>query len=192
MSVFLSGLLLFLGVHSVRMMAPQWRERVLQERGEVLWKSVYAVLSLAGFVLLCWGYGLARQQSQMLWLVPTGMRHVSALLILLGFVLLAAAYVPNNLLKSKLHHPMLLSVVLWSLGHLLVNARVVDIWLFAGFLVWSAVGFVLSRRRDALQNQGYPQGRVLPTAVTVVLGFVLGAVFAKFLHALFIGVAPFG
>ena len=56
-----AGLLIFLGVHSARIFADDWRTSVIASRGPNAWKGLYSVLSLAGFVLLCWGFGQARQ-----------------------------------------------------------------------------------------------------------------------------------
>ena len=111
----IAGLLLFLGVHSTRMFASDWRTKTIARIGEKPFKGVYAMLSIAGFVLLVWGYGQARQQGVMLWNPPTAMRHFASLLTLVAFVLLAAAYVPGNQIKAKLHHPMVLSTKVWAL-----------------------------------------------------------------------------
>ena len=90
MMYLIAGLVLFLGVHSTRIFANDWRNQTLARIGEKPFKGVYALLSLAGFVLLVWGYGQARQQGVMLWNPPTATRHIAALLMLLSFVLLAA------------------------------------------------------------------------------------------------------
>ena len=54
------GLLLFLGVHSARIVADPWRTRGIARLGIVTWKGLYALLSMAGFALLVRGYGQAR------------------------------------------------------------------------------------------------------------------------------------
>ena len=108
LTYLIAGLVLFLGVHSIRVFANDWRSQTLARMGEKPFKGVYSLLSLAGFVVLVWGYGQARQQGVMLWSPPTAMRHLAALLTLVSFVLLAAAYVPGNQIKAKLHHPMVL------------------------------------------------------------------------------------
>ena len=133
-----AGLLLFLGVHSVRVFANDWRNQTLARIGEKPFKGVYALLSIVGFVLLVWGYGQARQQGVMLWNPPVATRHLAALLTLIAFVLLAAAYVPGNQIKAKLHHPMVLGTKVWALAHLLANGSVASVVLFGSFLLWSA------------------------------------------------------
>ena len=188
----IAGLVLFLGVHSTRIFANDWRNQTLARIGEKPFKGVYALLSLAGFVLLVWGYGQARQQGVMLWSPPTAMRHIAALLMLLSFVMLAAAYVPGNQIKAKLHHPMVLGTKVWALAHLLANGSLADMVLFGSFLVWAVVLFATSRRRDRREQIVYPTGTAGMTAVTVVAGIAAWAVFAFWLHRVLIGVSPFG
>ena len=192
MPYLIAGLVLFLGVHSIRVFANDWRTRTLARMGEKPFKGIYALLSVAGFALLVWGYGQARQQGVMLWNPPTAMRHIAALLTLVAFVLVAAAYVPGNQIKAKLHHPMVLGTKVWALAHLLANGSSGDTVLFASFLVWSVLLFAASRRRDRREQTVYAAGTAGATAITVVSGVVAWAVFAFWLHRVLIGVSPFG
>jgi uncharacterized membrane protein len=191
MTALLAGLVLFLGVHSVRMLAGPWRDAQRARLGENGWKGLYSVASLAGFALLLWGFGQARYAAP-LWVVPTGAAHLAALLMLPSFVLLAAAYVPGTRIKAKVGHPMVAGVKLWALAHLLANARPASVLLFTAFLVWSVALFIASRRRDRLAGTVYPTGPVSRDIVAVVAGTVAWAVFAMWGHKLLIGVAPFG
>ena len=188
----LAGLLLFLGVHSTRVFADDWRNQTRERLGALPFKGIYSLISLAGFVLLVWGYGVARQQPVVLWNPPVAMRHVAALLTLFAFVLLAAAYVPGNQIKARLHHPMVLGVKVWALAHLLANGTLADVLLFGGFLVWAIVLFAASRRRDRREHTVYARGSAGTTAITVVVGVLAWVVFALWLHRTLIGVAPFG
>ena len=192
MMYLIAGLVLFLGVHSTRVFANNWRNQTLARMGEKPFKGVYSVLSLAGFVLLVWGYGQARQLGVMLWNPPTAMRHIAALLMLLAFVLWAASGVPRNQIKAKLHHPMVLSVKVWALAHLLANGSLADTVLFGSFLLWAVVLFAASRKRDRREQTVYPAGTASMTIVTVVAGLAFWAVFAFWLHRLLIGVSPLG
>jgi uncharacterized membrane protein len=108
MTALILGLVIFLGVHSVRIVAEPWRTRMRARLGEGAWKGLYSLLSLLGFGLIVWGYGLARQQPVSLWAPMPWARHLASLLTLLAFVLLVAAYVPGNSIKARLHHPMTL------------------------------------------------------------------------------------
>ena len=192
MMYLIAGLVLFLGVHSTRVFANDWRSRTLARIGEKPFKGVYALLSIAGFALLLWGYGQARLQGVMLWNPPTATRHIAALLMLLSFVLLAATYVPGNQIKAKLHHPMVLGTKVWALAHLLANGSLANTVLFGSFLVWSVVLFAASRKRDRREQIVYPAGTAGMTVVTVAAGIAAWAVFAFWLHRVLIGVSPFG
>ncbi|MFO1244675.1 MAG: NnrU family protein [Ramlibacter sp.] len=192
MGLLILGLVVFLGVHSVRIVADGWRTQFIAQRGEGAWKGLYSVLSLAGFALLVWGYGLARQQPVVLWVPLLGMRHAASLLTLVAFVLLAATYVPRNGIKAKLHHPMVLAVKVWALGHLLANGNLADVLLFGGFLVWAALSFKAARGRDRAAGTTYPAGTAAGTAITVVVGLLAWAGFAFWAHGVLIGVRPFG
>jgi uncharacterized membrane protein len=192
MIYLITGLVLFLGVHSMRIFANDWRNQTMARMGEKPFKGVYSLLSLAGFVLLVWGYGQARQQGVMLWMPPTAMRHIAALLMLLSFILLAATYVPGNQIKAKLHHPMVLGTKVWALAHLLSNGSLADTVLFGSFLLWSVVLFAASRKRDRREQIVYPAGTAGMTIVTVFAGIAAWSVFAFWLHRVLIGVSPFG
>ncbi len=191
MKLLLAGLVVFLGVHSVRMLAEDWRTRMLTRWGEGPWKGLYALLSLAGLAMIVWGFDQARAQPVVLWSPPTGMRHAASLLTLLAFVLLAAAYVPGNAIRARLHHPMVLGVKVWALAHLLSNGMLAHVLLFGAFLLWAVVNFSASRRRDRRDGVQYAPGRASATVVTVLLGIGAWAAFAFGLHGLLIGIKPF-
>ncbi len=192
MTYLILGLIIFLGAHSLRMVGEGWRTRVRASAGGATFKGVYSVLSILGFVLIVWGFSVARQTPVQLWSPPVAMRHVAALLTLISFILLAAAYVPGNGIKARLHHPMVLGVKVWALAHLLANGNVAHVVLFGSFLVWAIWNFAASRRRDRLTGVTYPPGKGSATAITVVVGIAAWLAFALFLHGWLIGVRPFG
>ena len=192
MSYLILGLVLFLGIHSTRIVAEGTRTAFIAQRGEQTWKGLYTVLSLAGFALLVWGYGQARAQPVLLWATPLWTKHVAALLMLLSFVLLAAAYAPGNGIKARLHHPMVLGVKTWAFAHLIANNTLADLVLFGSFLAWAVASIVAARRRDRANGTVYPDGSGSRTAITVILGAALWALFAFWAHGWLIGVKPFG
>ena len=165
---------------------------MIAARGENAWKGLYSLVSLAGFVLIVWGYGLARQQPVVLWNPPVGMRHLASLLTLVAFVLITAAYVPANGIKARLRHPMMLGTKLWALAHLLANGNLADVLLFGSFLVWAILGFRAARARDRAANAQAPIGKLSGTLIAIAVGVVLWAVFAFWAHGALIGVRPFG
>lgn len=192
MTLLILGLVIFLGAHSTRVFAESWRSAQLARMGEKRWKGMYSIASLVGFVLLVWGYGLARQSPVPLWTPSIGLRHLASLLTLLSFVLLAAAYVPRNSVKARIGHPMVAGVKLWALAHLLANHTLADLLLFGGFLAWAVLCFRAARARDRAAGITYQPGTLQGNVLTVAAGVVAWLVFALWLHGALIGVRPFG
>lgn len=192
MAVLILGLVLFLGMHSIRIVANGWRSRQVARLGEKGWKGLYAFVSLVGFVLIIWGFGLARQQPVLLYVPPMWLRHLNALFTLIAFILVVAAYVPGNHFKARLGHPMLAGVKTWAFGHLLATGMLHDVVLFGAFLLWAVVDFISSRRRDRAAGITYPAGTAKGDVITVVAGVAAWAVFAFWLHGWLIGVKPMG
>jgi uncharacterized membrane protein len=192
MTLLIAGLLLFLGAHSVRIVAEPWRAAQIARRGEERWKLAYSVVSIAGFALLVYGFGVARGTPVVLWAAPVWTRHLAALLLLPAFVLVAAAYVPGNRIKAAVGHPMIAGVKLWAFAHLLANGRLAAVVLFGAFLAWAIADFIASRRRDRAAGTRHPSGTAARDAITVIAGLVAYGLFAFVLHGPLIGVRPFG
>ncbi|RDU98639.1 NnrU family protein [Trinickia dinghuensis] len=190
MAILILGLVIFIGVHSIRLVSPSWRDAQVARLGEQGWKGLYSIASIVGFVLIVWGYGVARRTPMVLWMPPLGIRHLTALLVLISFVLIAAAYVPGNRIKRMIGHPMMVGVAIWALGHLLANGTLNAIVLFGVFLVWGAVGAIVSRSRDRAAGVQYPTGTVSGDAKVVIVGLIAWAIFAFALHRWLIGVSP--
>ncbi|WP_280547470.1 MULTISPECIES: NnrU family protein [unclassified Halomonas] len=185
MILMLLGLLIFLGVHSVRILADDWRTAQIQRIGEMPWKAAYSVVSILGLALAIWGYGQMRLDPVSVWQPLSGLRHLVALLMIPAFILLVAAYVPGNHLKAKLGHPMILAVKLWAFAHLLANGRLGDIVFFGAFLLWAVFDFRAARRRPRPEIAA---PGMAGTVATVVIGLVAYVLFAFYLHPVLIGV----
>ena len=199
MTQLILGLILFLGAHSVRILADGWRNQTIEAYGEKAFKGVYALVSILGFYLLVVGYGEARLQPLALWNPPIFTKHISMLLMLLSSILLIAAYIPRNHFKMRLKHPMVLSVKVWALSHLLANGNLADLVLFGSFLIWAVLNFRSARARDRAQvqnsdaNEEAPlKPNLLATLIALFGGMGLWAVITFVLHAKVVGVAPMG
>jgi uncharacterized membrane protein len=186
MLVLIAGLVLFFGAHSVRMLAPGWRETQLAAN-ERRWKGLYALVSLAGFVLLVWGYALYRPEAPQLYVPPEWGRYVTYILVWLGLVSLAAAYGPPGFIRSTLQHPFLTGVILWAIGHMLANGDAAGVLVFGAFLVY------------AIWNRIAVMGRNLPRVeyvtwrgdlIAIVVGTVIYLLLALWLHQWLFGVSP--
>ena len=198
MAYLILGLVLFLGVHCISIVSPGGRDQLVMRLGEGAYKGLYSVVSLAGFALIIWGYGLSREAPVMLYAMPGGFRHLAALLMLPVFVLLLAAYLPGRIQRAA-KHPMLLAVKLWAFAHLLAQSvtggTLADVLLFGGFLAWAVADRISLKRRAAVGGlrklPALPAGKA-NDAIALVGGIAiyLGMVF--WWHAAWFGVRPFG
>lgn len=198
MAYLILGLALFLGVHCLSIVSPDGRNRLVQRLGEGPFKGLYALVSLAGFVLIIWGYGLSREAPVMLYAMPGGFRHLAALLMLPVFVLLFAAYLPGRIQRAA-KHPMLLAVKLWALAHLLAQSvtggSLADVLLFGGFLAWAVADRISLKRRAAAG--GLRAVPALPASrandfIAIIGGIAVYLAFVFWLHAAWFGIRPFG
>jgi uncharacterized membrane protein len=199
MTWLILGLILFLGAHSVRVVADNWRAETIAAWGDKAFKGVYTLVSILGFYLLVVGYGEARLQPLALWNPPIFTRHISMLLMLLSSILLIATYIPSNHFKMRLRHPMVLSVKVWALSHLLANGNLADLVLFGSFLIWAVLNFRSARARDRAQVENSvaiedspPKPNLYATLIALFGGMALWAVITFVLHAKVVGVAPMG
>lgn len=180
------GLVLFLGIHSVSIVAEGWRDSTMQRVGEGAWKGIYSLVSLAGFGLIVWGYGEARLDPVLLYAPPAWLRHVGMLVLLPVFPLLVAVYFPGRI-KRVAKHPMLLATKLWALAHLLMNGMLADVLLFGGFLIWAIADRISMKRRTQRPLPSLPESKINDVIVFVV-GIGIYFVFVKWLHTVLIGI----
>lgn len=184
----IAGLIVFLGVHSVSIVARPWRDAMAARLGEERWKARFGLASIAGFVLLVWGYGQARLDPIVLYVPPTWLRHFALLLLLPVFPLFLAAYFPGRI-KAAARHPMLAAVKLWAVAHLLANGTAADVLLFGGFLVWAVADRISVGRRPERPLAGAAPSR-FNDAIVVLAGLALYVLFVGWAHQWLVGVPP--
>ncbi len=187
MFVLILGLILFLGIHSVRIVAPGWRDARFAAMGNG-WRGLYSLVSAVGLVLIVWGYSLAWPTSPVLYDPPLWTKHVAALLMVFALVALAVSQFPGGKLKKMLKHPMLLSVKIWAFAHLLANGELASILLFGGFLAWAVVDRISLKRRGDMGPA--VAGPVVWDVVAVGVGIVVYLLFVSGLHLWLFGVDP--
>lgn len=191
MLLLILGLVVFLGVHSIKIAAPAFRERFIAQRGENAWKGIYSIISIVGFVIIIWGYSIARYDAPILYTPPFWFTHITLLLMLVSFVLLVASSVPPGRIKVAVKHPMLLAIKLWSVGHLMANGDLASVVLFGSFLIWAIVDRIsVSRREAAGLMEPIGPASVRNDILAIVIGLVAYILFVWKLHEWLFGVPP--
>jgi uncharacterized membrane protein len=184
------GLVIFLGTHSIGIVAPSWRDQVKSVWGPGRWRGLYSILSIVGFALILYGFSRARLQPIVWYSPPHWLRSVARVLMVPVLPLAFAAYLPGKI-RQATKHPLLLAVKLWALAHLLANGTAADVLLFGAFLVWAGAD------RMALKRHPKPALTALPASrwndfIAVVLGLALYVWMLEWLHLHLIGVSPLG
>jgi uncharacterized membrane protein len=188
MCLLIAGLVMFLGVHSIAIFAPRLRDSWRATLGEGPWKGLYSVVSLAGFVLICWGFSQARQAPIVLYTPPAWLRYVAAVLMLPVFPLVFASMLPSRI-RAVMEHPLLAAVKIWALTHLLANGMLADVLLFGSFLAWAVVDRISFKRRPP-QPVRLPPERPWNDAAALILGLSVYGLFVVWAHRWLFGVTP--
>ena len=180
----LLGLLLFLGIHSISIVAEPLRDRLVAKT-ELGWKIFYSLISLVGLLLIIKGYAQARLNPTLIYIAPYWVRHITALLMLPVFILFLAPYFPGKI-AALTKHPQLIAVMLWAVSHLLVNGNFADLLLFTAFLLWAITDLISMNHRISRPLPGAKKSRVNDIFI-VVAGLVIYVVFVVYLHSRLIG-----
>jgi uncharacterized membrane protein len=188
------GLVLFFAIHLVPTQT-ELRAGLVSRFGEGAYKGIFTLVSFAGLVLIVLGYGKLQVmpgKNPELWFPPLWLRHVALALMLPSMILLVAAYVPSRI-RDWVRHPMLASVKLWALAHLLANGDLASVVLFGSFLAWAVFDRISVKRRAALGPLGTRTGGpIVNDILVVVVGSGLYLLLLKWAHKLLIGVSPVG
>ena len=190
MSILVLGLLIFLGLHSTRIISESGRAKAIARFGENGWKGIYSLLSVIGFVLIVWGFARARYDAPEIWTPSSGARAVTILLMLVSMLLLAGYFVKRSHIAVAVHHPMVWSVAVFGLAHLIANGSLADVVLFGAFLVWALADLASAYARDRRNAVVYPAPSLAATISAIILGVALWAVIGRFLHVWLFGVSP--
>jgi uncharacterized membrane protein len=185
MAYLVLGLVLFLGIHSISIFASAWRDRTAARLG-IAWRGLYSLVSIAGFILIIRGYGLARHDPVVLYTTPLWTRYITPVLMLPVVPLFLAPDFPGRIKKAVMH-PMLTAVTLWAVAHLIAVGMLADVLLFGGFLLWAVADRLSYRWRTQRPIAAAPPMK-LNDVIVVALGLIFYVVFAYWLHPRWIGV----
>ncbi|WP_022723698.1 NnrU family protein [Rhodopseudomonas sp. B29] len=191
LALMILGLVLFIGIHVVTTRR-ELRARLIGIGGEAVYKIGYAVLAIAGILLIGYGFGTYRADGMIdLWHPPRWTRHVAEALMLPVAILLAAAYSRGRIYRA-VKHPMLTAVKLWATAHLIANGDLGSIILFGSLLAWAVYDRISLKRRSDAGGPPIPVGGPKNDIIAVVAGIVLYLALGFLFHPYVIGVPVFG
>lgn len=189
MALFLIGLVVFLGMHLVGPLRPDLKAGMIAAIGANGYRAVFSIVAIAALCLLIYGFGQARMETGILYTPPLFLTHITLTLMLIAVIVLVAGFLPTGYIAVHTKHPMVLSVKIWALAHLLSNGETVQVILFAAFLAWGVILRISYKRRER-------RGEIVTRAykswtydiAAVVIGLVVYGLIVMKLHTLLIGV----
>lgn len=185
------GLALFIGSHGLTTKR-ELRADLIKRFGESVYKIVYSLVSLLAIVLIAWGFADYRATGWIdVWHPPAFMKHVTIGLMLPAAIMLVASYLRGKI-YTVLKHPMLASVKLWAVAHLLSNGDLGSIILFGGFLGWAVYDRISLKHRSDPGAPPIPVGGVTNDILAIVVGIVVYLALGFVFHPAVIGVRVFG
>jgi len=183
MSILISGLVIFLGIHLLPAFATT-RNGLVEQWGEKKYKGLFSLVSAVGLGLIIWGF--ATREFVEVFIPPDWARPLAHALMPLSFILLSAPDMKPSNIKRLTKHPMLWGVALWATVHLLNNGDLASIILFVGFLVYAIIDMISATVRGKVPTfEKQPISRDL---AVIVVGLVGYGVFFMWLHEWLIGV----
>jgi len=191
LAVMILGLVLFLGVHTLPTRRGL-RAQTIAALGEGGYKIGYTLVSLAGIVLIAWGFAHYRATGLIdVWHPPKAFKHITVALMLPAVILVVAAYIRGRI-YTALKHPMLAGVKLWAAAHLLANGDLGAIILFGSFLGWAVLDRISLKRRTDAGAPPIPVGGGGNDLIAVAVGIVAYLALAFAFHPVVIGVPVVG
>lgn len=185
MLILVTGLVMFLGVHSLQVV-PGLRAGLRARLGEGPYKLLYTAISLIGLGLLIYGKIIAHP-AVIIWSPPVWTRHLALLIVPLALILVVSAYAPGHI-RRLVRHPMLAGVALWSGAHFLANGELSSMFLFGGFLAWSSITYISACFRETPPPVVKGWGGDL---TAIVIGIIIAMIIIN-VHMYLFGVAIIG
>ena len=191
MGLLVFGVVVLLGVHLLRVVAPALRAALIARLGKPTFMVLYGLVSLVGLCLVVVGFGQARAVTGLLYAPPVFLKHIALLLMLPAFICLAAGCLPAGRIAVKTRAPLVLAIKIWALAHLLANGETASVLLFGAFLAWGVIVRVSLKRRERAGEEVLPVFRSPRFDVmAIALGLLAYALFVLKLHELLIGISP--
>ena len=186
MALLVAGILLFTVVHLLPAVAPDMRAGLAAKLGDKTYQALFSAVILAALVVIVFGWKAT---------TPTGVYNppfrggplVSAA-IFFAFVLFVASKARSNY-RRFVRHPQMMSVILWSAAHLLVNGDSRSVVLFGGLGAWAVAEIVFCNKRDG----AWQKPDVAPFSADMTVAVIAAVAFAIFfyLHKALFGVLPY-
>jgi uncharacterized membrane protein len=186
MALLVAGILLFTVVHLLPAVAPDMRAGLAAKLGENAYRALFSAVILLSLVVIVFGWKAATPTG--IYTPPLRGGPLVSAAIFFAFVLFVASKARSNY-RRFVRHPQMMSVILWSAAHLLVNGDSRSVVLFGGLGAWAVAEIVLCNKRDG----AWQKPDVAPFSADMTVAAIAAVAFAIFfyLHKALFGVIPY-
>jgi len=183
MNLLIAGVVLWSVLHLLPTLARPLRQSAIDRVGNNAYRGLFSLLMLVSLALIVFGWRSTPEVD--VYRLPIWTRQAGALLMIIAFILFGAAQYPTAI-KRLIRHPMLTSVIVWAVSHLLTNGSMRAIVLFGGMGLWAMLEIILINRREGewVKPESPGIGREIRG---VVISLVIFCV-AFYLHKYYTGV----
>jgi uncharacterized membrane protein len=186
MAVLIAGILLWMSVHLVPVLARPIRQSLVVRLGRNAYRGLFTLAIVGSLLLIVFGWRLSPENH--LFILPAPVNTVAFVLICVSFILMGAAFHPSSI-KRVVRHPMLVGVAVWASSHLLTSGTTRGLILFGGISIWALIEILLINRRDGAYSK--PEAPALSEELKGLF-FSAGAfLLLLVLHPFFTGVTPY-
>ena len=140
MTLLIMGNILWIVAHSFKRIFPNFRN-ALGNAG----KGAVALSLIIALLLIVIGYRSAEYVA--VWTPPNFLVHINNVLMVVAIFVFALGHTKGRL-RGCLRHPMLTSVKIWAVAHLLVNGDLASLILFGSMLAWAVLAVILINRSE--------------------------------------------
>jgi uncharacterized membrane protein len=191
LAILAVGLVVFLGAHGFVTCRAQ-RAAVVARLGEGPYKGLFSLVSLAGLILIAYGFGVYRTTGWInVWYPPPWTYYVTQLLMWPASIFVVAAYIRGDIWRT-LKHPFLVGIKTWAVAHLIANGDLGSIVLFGSFLAWAVYDRITLKRRSDPGAPPIPAGGRQRDLIAIAAGTLLYLLLGFIFHPIVVGVAVFG
>jgi uncharacterized membrane protein len=191
LAILVVGLVAFIGAH-VFVSLRGARAAVIARIGEGPYKGLMSLVSLAGLILVGYGFGQYRADGWInVWSPPRWTYYVTQLLMWPASIFVVAAYIRGNIWRV-LKHPMLVGVKTWAVAHLISNGDLGSIVLFGSFLAWAVYDRITLKHRTDPGAPAIPVRGHRNDTIALVVGTLLYLGLGLIFHPIVVGVPVFG
>ncbi|MEE9322157.1 MAG: NnrU family protein [Granulosicoccus sp.] len=158
MLLLILGLLIWSVVHFIPSLAQPFKAKWLERMGATGYKISFSLIVVLSIALMVFGW--RSTTPTFLYALPGITRPIGMVLMVFAFLLFGASHHVTRI-KQFIRHPQLVSVIIWSFAHLLMNGDSRSVLLFGGLGIWAILEiFAINRREGAWQKSEIPTWQV--------------------------------